>query len=230
MMEKCPDIMVLEEALLLTEDDPTRLHVQQCGKCQALLSSLKAFTLDEPLPGDEDVPGLQTENMDQVKKKLAGFLEMTLGNRSSETVVSIEPRKSRFIPQAWMGMAAALVAVIGLWTALPTLRDMGQNQPVLRGEETIQTAKLEMVSASRDKDGSLMLVWQPLAGATSYVMVFWNDEFEEFSRLDPVIETTLKISQDSLPDPQKSAYFSILAMGGKQRELARSALMEIPEL
>ena len=227
-MEKCPDIMVLEQALLQPENDPTRLHVQQCGKCQALLSSLKAFTLDEPLPGDEVVPGLQTENMDQVKEQLDNFLEMNLGNRSSETAVSIEPRKSRFMPQTWMGMAAALMAVIGLWTVLPTLRDMGQNQPVLRGEETIQTAKLELVSANLDLDGSLMLVWQPLAGATSYVIVFWSDELEEYSRLDAVIETTLKIPHDFLPDPQNSAYFSILAMHGKKQEMARSALMEIP--
>ncbi len=220
--------MVLEQTLVLPEDDPARLHVQQCGKCQALLSSLKTFTLDEPLPGDEKVPGLQSENMDQVKEQLNDFLEMNLGGHSSESVVSIESRKSRFMPQAWMGVAAALVAVIGIWTAMPTLRDMGQSQPVLRGEKIIQTTKLEMVSASRNEDGSLMLAWQPLAGATSYVVVFWSDKLEEHSRLEEVIETTLKIPHNSLPNPRNSTYFSILAMSGKKREMARSALMEIP--
>ena len=54
-----------------------------------------------------------------------------------------------------------------------------------------------------------------------------TDELEEFSRLKPVEETTLKISPGLIPDAQKALYFSILGMNG-EKEIARSSLMEIP--
>ncbi len=226
-MIKCPDIIDLESALGLPEDDPIRQHVQQCGQCQALLQSLVAFDHDGPLPGDEDVPGLQPENMVQAEGQLADFLSRQINSVQPVSVVSFPRTRSRKGLQPWMGIAAALVAVIGLWAVTPTLHEMGESKPVLRGSEVLQTNKLEVVSMSWDKDGSLVLVWQVFAEADSYVVVFWNDELKEYSRLEPVKKTTITISPKLLPPVEKAGYYSILAIKGK-KEITRSSLLEIP--
>jgi len=224
MSSQCPELWELDESRAHPATHPVRLHLEQCSRCQTSLLAMDSFLNEDDLATDLKLESLQPENLERADAQLSRFIE-NLTDKPSR----------RPYPQWFMGMAAVLIAGIGLWMTVPMMQEMRtpsmiQESPVMRGEEVATPGKqLVLISAQRLTNGDLRLKWNPANDGSAYQVVFWNDELMEFLRLPETVETSKLIGRDLVPTPEEGRYYCVFVLRDGKEQF-RSKMKEVPPI
>jgi hypothetical protein len=164
-------------ALASRDDDPRRLHLRECARCQALQRMYETFmTPAAHLP--------EPERRDAVER-----LQAAIASRPPVATRGRELRRSSplewFLARwSWMvpAAAAAVLCVVLVGRELRPGRDTVtlRSGPAGRTAADLHIDKLEIAA-----DGGLNLSWPQIPGADAYEVRFFSADLKEVGRLGP---------------------------------------------
>lgn len=206
MSERC---LNLEELAGMTTDDPRRVHLDACPRCQAVLKSFAEFMDPQDVPQGADVADAHA--------RLAAALESEI--TPQENVV--RPAPSFWTPfrvRTLAAAAAVVIVAVGLsmfgsgWG--PGNGVLPHQEPVLRGIGAPAApflCQLELLSGGR-----IQATWPGIAEATGYRVVVYDLDLKELEAFEAGSATHLMIQL-----PAGGAFCRVIALKDGD-ELGRS--------
>jgi hypothetical protein len=197
MTDHCVDVEEIEELLALSDDDPRRRHLDECPRCNAILTSYLAF-----LEADDAAGAAPAD----AESRLAGFLETVTGHspaRPTETVPGNDGFISKltralFLRPVWAAAAMVVVTAGVLWWSPwsqqeRVLRDAPQGVPGTGTPLDLHTPQIQ-------PGGVVLLTWEPLEGADAYQVRLYGEDLAEIVRFQPTGEPSLSVDRSMLPE------------------------------
>jgi hypothetical protein len=169
----------------LCADDPIRVHLAECPRCQARWKAYRAFLEDASSPA-------RSADEAAAEAALGAMVRTEFGLPGAKQAVAREPRSPHAGWRGWFSSragtrlliltpSAALVAVAIVMLAANHRPLPGE--PAFRGSESSAILRLESPQAL--PDGSIRLSWSAVAGADSYRIRVLD------TALDPVLQVTV---------------------------------------
>lgn len=200
--ERClrPDEMEAVESL--APESWERRHIDNCPRCSALLSTYTEFLRDRSIPEGSDLE-------DAGARLRPAFRGATLQGTDPEKTARKSMGRSaggRRLRVGWVWVlgpaAAAALLVLGLRTGTGFLRG-GPGPDPLRGpkaseEEALPGRLVVFEPRPRGTDG-LELRWRSTPEVSSYEVILFRGDLEEFIRFGPLADTVCVIRRKDLP-------------------------------
>jgi hypothetical protein len=169
----------------LSADDPARMHLAECPRCQARWKAYRAFLEDANSPA-------RSEDEAAAEAALGSMVRTEFGLLEEKETAGRRPRFRRASWRGWLSSrartrlliltpSAALVAVAIVMLAANHQPLPGE--PAFRGSESSAILRLE--SPQTLPDGSIRLSWSAAAGADSYRIRVLD------TALDPALQITV---------------------------------------
>jgi hypothetical protein len=195
----CHAIRELPALGVLPAGDPRRAHLNACPRCRARLATYLEFV--------EAPPAVSGPQREEALARLGAALDREILGRARTTARSFPAHRRRpwLDGRALLGerglpagalAAAALLAVIGLTVLRVQERPPGV---VLRAQHGRGGTELpETVAGHLEDDGSLLLRWRPVAGATAYRVELLDGELALLAAFEAGADTQRVIPADAL--------------------------------
>ncbi len=195
MSDACFRTDELEVIAALPRDDRRLLHLEDCPRCRALLSTYREFVEPATIPDVADVADVAAANA-----RLSAALRQEIGGGDSDT------RVARFLGvllrPAWRPalVIAGVLIVLLLVPDRSGLRDDGDSITTRRiGVD--ETASLELRPVEILSDGRIRLSWGGSSEAEAYRVVIYSMSLEEMARFDAETAREIVFEPAEVLDP-----------------------------
>lgn len=149
----------------LAADDPRRLHLESCPRCQARLEAYQEFLKERPLSeGAQPVVA---------RARLRDAVRAELGASAARQATAAAPRSwwdsLTRIPRPALAVAGALAVVAVAFVGIRVLAPFGEEPITLRaGDATPAEGEVELISTKPLADDGIALAWRAVPGADGY--------------------------------------------------------------
>lgn len=232
MTDKCYSIEELAEIGALEADHPLRLHLETCARCRARFRTYVEFLEAPPA-----VTGRQREEaMERLGAALDREIRATAARRAHAVAERPRPRREwrPFLERFWQPAGALVAATLVIAVGLGLLKGERERDGIVLRSDQGSTARaaLEPVPAEIRADGSVVLAWSRLAGATAHRIEILGPELDLLGTLEAGPDTVLVVPSRRLsrilPSPGAYAWTVTALDGGDVLERSRPATLTIP--
>jgi hypothetical protein len=234
MTSRCLTIEQLDRAGAWPDDDPRRLHIDNCPRCRALLASYRAFVEPSDAPPGADPAA--------AKRALAATLAHVI-MRDPGSAPRFEALRGRVDARGrwarwWDGpilrpalaLAAGIMLTIGA-LELADLREPSAPDGVLRGEPGAESAVVINATLEFDSAGTAHIRWDPLSIADAYRVVVFDATLQKVTDWEVGSATALAVDlrTDTRFSPRQGPLFWAVVASQNGDEIARSRLENLPQ-
>ncbi|MCP4548831.1 MAG: hypothetical protein GY835_20435 [bacterium] len=214
-MAGCLSIEEIERALTALDDDPHRLHLEECPRCAALAAELRVF-LDSDDSHDTDLP--PGSNTDDADARLSSFVAGEILAGRSQEIEKGETTRNRFSLSnvarlsdrrtgALLVAAVLLLLVFGFYQ----IREHWgtSSDRVMRGEDEMADYGLLL---EVKPDGSCSFSWHEVTGAQSYLLLVYAEDLSELGRYNCGNVTNIGFESAGEILPEGAAFWRIIGI------------------
>ena len=180
----------------MSADDPRRIHVDGCPRCQAVMKSFVAFMDPADVPGAADLADAHARLSDALDREIGTGAKVVRPGSGFWT-----PFRVRMIA----AVAAVLVVAVGLSVFRAGPDGLAPGEPVLRGVGA-PAVPFRVETIPLESDG-FQLRWPGVAEATGYRVVVYGEDLLEITGFDVGLETTFKFEP-----PIGAAFCRVIAL------------------
>ncbi|NOT33522.1 MAG: hypothetical protein HOP12_05045 [Candidatus Eisenbacteria bacterium] len=154
------DLGLLES---LPVDDPRRVHVAACARCQARLETYEEFLAERPLPVGADPAAARAHLRDVIHAQLSPRAP------HRERSTTSRPAWTRWLGMSQPVLATVAVLIVAALIVLGGRLPVFRSEPeVLRGVDGTSAGEVTLISARVAPNGTLTLDWRSVSGADEY--------------------------------------------------------------
>lgn len=206
MTNPCLSLSDLLERDLWPADDPRRVHLEQCPRCQGLLLSYEAFVQPPDIPEGADLDDARARLTTDFRGLKTGRPApvRTSGPQPAETRAGLFDTFMGFLvrPAFRFGLGAAVVVLllIGLPQVIRSPRYDPDSRVLRNSEQTADLRGITTTIPQRQAD-RVLLRWQTTDEVDAYQVLFFDSGLTEIARFDAGLDTQLVLALDGLPVP-----------------------------